>query len=336
MVDNFDLIRDWMLDKQLDWKNGDCYYVQLLRRQSDDPMTNGVPDPNYHGNMHSRSIKDYFIPSIEYFDRKRDEIKKMCDTFNVRAYIRLNKRNYQQMAFNAAKHIMEQACSGQTFNSPFTLIASAAGTANAAGKDKTWICDLDAEYVPYTKNIKDMICSCEPHASNVLPFAYGVSYKSFEQAPLNKTHEDALTFYQNREFFTVPTKHGVHIVCKPFNTADFKQKWDEYVKDKQIAAPLPQLTLSNMENGHLNYRVHFSLTDMYLKHINEFSQVCQRTCTESVIITTVDKNKTLVHVCDTKYLPQIRQDWNNYCLSHGIYMKCFDVHKDNPTGLYFP
>lgn len=327
MVDNFDLIRNWMLNKQLDWKDGDCYYVQLLRRQSDDPMTNGVPDPNYHGNMHSRSIKDYFIPSIEYFDRKRDEIKKMCDTFNVRAYIRLNKRNYQQMAFNAAKHIMEQACSGQTFNNPFTLIASAAGTANAAGKDKTWICDLDAEYVPYTKDIKDMICSCEPHATNV---------KLFTPPLLNKTREDALKCYQNIEFFTVPTKHGVHIVCKPFNTADFKQKWDAYVKDKQIAAPLPQLTLSNMENGHLNYRVHFSLTDMYLKHINEFSQVCQRTCTESVIITTVDKNKTLVHVCDTKYLPQIRQDWNKYCLSHGIYMKCFDIHKDNPCVVYSP
>lgn len=327
MVDNFDLIRAWMFDKQLDWKDGDCYYVQLLRRQSDDPMTNGVPDPNYHGNMHSRSIKDYFIPSIEYFDRKRDEIKKLCDTFNVRAYIRLNKRNYQQMAFNTAKHIMEQACSGQTFNSPFTMIASAAGTANAAGKDKTWICDLDEEYVPYTKNIKDMICSCEPHASNV---------KWFVLIPLNKIHEDALEYYQNREFFTVPTKHGIHIVCKPFNTADFKQKWDEFAKEKQITAPLPQLTVSNMENGHLNYRVHFSLTDMYLKHINEFSQVCQRTCSESVIITTADKNKTIVHVCDTKYLPQIKQDWNDYCLTHDIYMKCFDIHKDNPTGLYFP
>lgn len=325
MVDNFDLIRDWIRAKQLDRKDGDCYYLQLLRRQSDDPMTNGVPDPNYHGNMHSRSIKDYFIPSIEYFDRKRDEIKKMCDTFNVRAYIRLNKRNYQQMAFNAAKHIMEQACSGQTFNSPFTIIASAAGTANAAGKDKTWICDLDEEYVPYTKNIKDMICSCEPHASNV---------KLFEQAPLNKTHEDALECYQNIKFFTVPTKHGVHIICKPFNTADFKQKWDAFAKEKQITAPLPQHTVSSMENGHLNYHVHFSLTDMYLKHINEFSRVCQRTC--SVIITTEDKNKTIVHVCDTKYLPQIRQDWNDYCLTHGIYMKCFEIHKDNPTLLYCP
>ena len=54
MVDNFDKIRSLLKFEN----DGDCYYVQLLRRQSDDPMTNGKPDPNYHGNMHSRSIKD--------------------------------------------------------------------------------------------------------------------------------------------------------------------------------------------------------------------------------------------------------------------------------------
>ena len=86
-VDNFAIIR-----KLLKFENqGDCYYLQLLRRQSDDPMIDGKPDPNYHGNMHSRSLKDYFIPSLEYFDQKEEEIKKLCDVFNVRAYIRLNK-----------------------------------------------------------------------------------------------------------------------------------------------------------------------------------------------------------------------------------------------------
>ena len=72
-VDNFDLIR-----KILKFENpGDCYYLQLLRRQSDDPMIDGNPDPNYHGNMHSRSLKDYLIPSIEYLDRKEEEIKQL-------------------------------------------------------------------------------------------------------------------------------------------------------------------------------------------------------------------------------------------------------------------
>ena len=71
MVDNFKIIRS-----MLKFENpGDCYYVQLLRRQSDDPKIGGVPDPAYHGNMHSRSIKDYFISSLEHFDEVEKEIK---------------------------------------------------------------------------------------------------------------------------------------------------------------------------------------------------------------------------------------------------------------------
>ena len=161
MVDNFDKIRSLLKFEN----EGDCYYVQLLRRQSDDPMTNGKPDPNYHGNMHSRSIKDYFVPSLEYFDQKKEEMKSLCDTFNVRAYIRLNKRNYQQISFAIMKHITEQLVSGQTFNSPFSLVASAAGNCNCAGKDKTWILDLDEEYVTYKDSIYEMIVGCEPFKS---------------------------------------------------------------------------------------------------------------------------------------------------------------------------
>lgn len=58
MVDNFKLIRDYI--KKIigsgTWKEGDCFYVQLLRRQSDDPLIDGKKDKKYHGNMHSRSI----------------------------------------------------------------------------------------------------------------------------------------------------------------------------------------------------------------------------------------------------------------------------------------
>lgn len=326
MVDNFDLIRDWMVVQQLDWKDGDCYYVQLLRRQSDDPMTDGKPDPNYHGNMHSRSIKDYLIPDLDYFDKKRDEIKKICDTFNVRAYIRLNKRNYQQISFNMAKHVMEQACSGQTFNSPYSLIASAAGNANCAGKQKTWICDLDAEYVPYKQNILDMICSCEPHASNV---------SWYEGEPLKMSHDVALKNYQNREFFEVPTKHGIHIICKPFNTAVFKEKWDEFVKIQQVAAPLPQVAFTPMEQNGINYTTHFSLIDMYLKHVEAFKSVCEKSC-KSALVDVIDKNKTIIHCDETCFMTKLEQDWSKYCIDNKIFMKCFDIHKDNPTALYFP
>ena len=40
MVDNFEQIRDLLKFEE----DGDCYYVQLLRRQSDDPHTDGKAD----------------------------------------------------------------------------------------------------------------------------------------------------------------------------------------------------------------------------------------------------------------------------------------------------
>lgn len=117
MVDNFDQI-----EKLLNFeKKGDCYYVQLLRRQSDDPMVDGRPDPAYHGNMYSRSLKDYLISSIEQFRDLRKEMVTLCDTFNVRAYIRLNKRNYKNISTKMLKHIADQIDSGETYCSSYRV-----------------------------------------------------------------------------------------------------------------------------------------------------------------------------------------------------------------------
>ena len=200
--DNFDIIREHLnFDNQ-----GDCYYVQLLRRQSDDPMKDGKKDPSYHGNMHSRSIKDYFISSFEHYDRVKDEIKTLCEMFNVRAYIRLNKRNYRQISLCLLKHITDEVYSGETYASPFHLVSSAAGKANVAGKDKTWIFDEDKEYVPYEDKIKAMIEQCEPNDVK-------------------------------KCLFTIPTKSGRHIITRPFNVQKFKTLWAADSELKNMPCP---------------------------------------------------------------------------------------------------
>lgn len=190
MVDNFELIKSL-----LKFENpGDCYYVQLLRRQSDDPKINGVPDPMYHGNMHSRSIKDYFVCSTDYLDAKKDEIISLCKQHNVRAYIRLNKRTYKNIALAMLKHITEQLCSGETFSSPFHMVSSAAGKANSAGDAKTWLIDLDKEYLDYENEVKELIAQCEP-------------------------------FDKEKVKVTIPSKSGKHIITYPFNIQKFSQLW---------------------------------------------------------------------------------------------------------------
>ena len=324
MVDNFDKIRSLLKFEN----EGDCYYVQLLRRQSDDPMTNGKPDPNYHGNMHSRSIKDYFVPSLEYFDQKKDEIKGLCDTFNVRAYIRLNKRNYQQISFAIMKHITEQLVSGQTFNSPFSLVASAAGNCNCAGKEKTWILDLDEEYLTHKVAIYTMLASVEPNATLIHDLG-----KKWHDAGCDdvEAHEKAVLEWRQM-MPEIRTKHGLHIICKPFNTAAFKAEWQKYVDSNCVTPPIPQNKLFG-ENKTV-----FSLTDSYLKYVDMFAK-CLKTSIKTVAgITTekLDDNKTIVTIDGAYDEKVLESEWSKACIQAAFGMKCFDIHKDNPTILYVP
>lgn len=228
MVDNFDKIRDYMIRQSLNWKDGDCYYVQLLRRSSDDPLIDGQKDQKYHGNMHSRSVKDYLVKSIDHLNEIESDIKLLCKTFNVRAYIRLNKRNYKQIAMQILKQIAEQAASGDNFSSPFKIVSSAAGLSNCAGKDKTWLLDIDKEYLEYEQEIIDMILECEPYKKKI---AENVKYwcEMHDEVDALEIDDWKKVFVSNvvkNEFFILPSKTGKHIVCKPFNTQQFTDMWN--------------------------------------------------------------------------------------------------------------
>ena len=224
MVDNFKLIRSY-IEKEINggnWKDGDCFYLQLLRRQADDPLIDGKKDKKYHGNMHSRSIKDYLVKDLQHLDDIEDDVKTFCKTFNVRAYIRLNKRSYKTITTKILKHIAEQVDSGETYASPYHLIASACGLANCAGKNKTWLLDLDKEYLPYETEIIDMICQCMPISAKIQEI-YDTTNAEIHSTgnPCGVSMEEVKQKYVAENFFIVPTKSGKHIVCKPFNRDTF-------------------------------------------------------------------------------------------------------------------
>lgn len=228
MVDNFDKIREYMERQSFDWKEGDCYYVQLLRRSSDDPMIDGQKDPKYHGNMHSRSIKDYFVKSIDHLNKLEDNIKLLCKTFNVRAYIRLNKRNYKQIAMQMMKQIAEQAASGDSFSSPFRVVSSAAGLSNCAGKNKTWLIDVDKEYLKYENEIINAVLKCEPYKSKIdeRVQSWCELHDEVDAIEISKWKTAISETIIDRDFSVFPTKSGEHIICKPFNTQQFVELWN--------------------------------------------------------------------------------------------------------------
>lgn len=326
MVDNFDLICKWLdkcqLEDNLEGKrdNGDVWYIQLLRRQSDDPMIDGKPDPAYHGNMHSRSLKDYLIHSSTKLLELKNEIITLCKDFNVRAYIRLNKRNYKNICLHMLKNIASQIESGGTYSSPYHLVASAAGGVCQAGKKKTWLLDLDAEYLPYEKDIIDMVLKCEPHKTMLENWKH--------PAPdLTMDAEYAKLAYLEKAFFTVPSKSGKHINCRPFNKETFNNLWNEYVKMNKITAPLPQI---KFEPG----MIHFSLTGPYLSRTLDLAKLCSPFA-EEVIVDGFDKNKKIIHANIVDF-DAFEKSWKEYCLENEFWMKCFDIHPDNPVILFVP
>lgn len=223
MVDNFKLIRDYIEKKIIKsgtWKEGDCFYVQLLRRQADDPLINGQKDKKYHGNMHSRSIKDYLIKDLEHLDDVEEDIKTFCKEFNVRAYIRLNKRSYKKITTKMLKHIAEQIDSGETYASPYHLVASACGMANCAGKNKTWIVDCDAEHKDIIEEIVKIISQCQPNNKTI----------SNLMEQLNVNENVAYNIWKDENIYTIPTKNGTHLIVQPFNKKMFNDIWQKTMK----------------------------------------------------------------------------------------------------------
>lgn len=321
MVDNFEQIRSLLKFEN----DGDCYYVQLLRRQSDDPHTNGKADPRYHGNMHSRSVKDYLIPSLEYFDKVKEDIITICKTFNVRAYIRLNKRTFKNIALEMLKHIAEQCASGGTFNSPYHLVASAAGEVCSAGKDKTWIVDLDEEYLPHQEKILKMMFECEPYIRNIAELA-----KVFFNSSHTGSEQSIFLAYKQIKDATpiVPTKHGKHIIAKPFNVQTFGEKWKQYCQDNGVTLPLPK-----MFNDPDNKYTVFELTDVYLPISKEFEQFLPEHDTFQK-----DKNKISFRMAklSDRDVHMLEFYWKGHCLKNKYWMKQCDIHKDNPSVLYCP
>src|SRR6185369_4345843 len=95
-MNNSELIGDL-----LDFPFPDCFYfVEVIQRRKENPEMK----------KHSLTLADYYISSYTSFLTKFEEIKKMCDAFNARAYIRLNYRRYEQIAMKVNLKVAELIC----------------------------------------------------------------------------------------------------------------------------------------------------------------------------------------------------------------------------------
>ena len=91
MTDNFKLIKDFIQSQwggQFDSFTNVFYTIEIIGRAKD----------NTH--IQSHKFKTYYIRTIEDFDKYENEIKLLCDTLQMRAYISVNHKSMKHVTLN--------------------------------------------------------------------------------------------------------------------------------------------------------------------------------------------------------------------------------------------
>ena len=180
MTDNFEQIKS-ILKFEEDY----FYFIQIIQRKKEIPELGS----------NNRIIRSYMINSLEKLEKNEAEIIQMCEMFNARAYIHLNRRKWSRIALECLRHNAELIANGQHDGIKSSL-ETVIGRHNCEPKgEKTWIVDIDEKLPQYTMQVEDYINSLEPE---------GLKVKSI-----------------------LPTKNGYHLITSPFNSQIFGEKYPE-------------------------------------------------------------------------------------------------------------
>ena len=142
----------------------------------------------------SRVIKNYYIKSEEYLIKHYDEIKKLCEVFNARASIRLNKRSFEKVGFKAMVNI-----ANTMGNKEYEFLKASYDRACGLGhndSEKKWILDIDG-ILTYNEifKIEEVIERSEPSDKKIIVY--------------------------------LPSKSGLHLITKPFDLREFTTLYPE-------------------------------------------------------------------------------------------------------------
>lgn len=181
-VDCLDYIKDLLSFDSED----DFYFLQILQRKKE----------NCQLGSNSRVIKNYYIKSIEHLLERYDEIKLLCNLFNARASLRLNKRSFEKVGFKALENIAN-TMQNREYKHLMNAYDRACGLLNNE-KIKKWIVDIDKDEVIWLEQIINAIQPCEPLGNKILK--------------------------------QLPTKTGIHLVTTPFNVMQFKENFKNELK----------------------------------------------------------------------------------------------------------
>lgn len=194
MIDNFEQIRS-----MLKFEDDYFYFIQIIQRKKENPELCSS----------NRVIRSYNISNLEKFDKDKDEIITLCETFNARAYIHLNRRKWSKIALECLRHNVELVANEQYYGikSSFETII---GRNNCEPREsKTWIIDIDMNDLEVVNKIERII--------------NGI-------APIDRV--------TTKLKYVIPTKNGFHMITEPFDRTEF-------AKYMQLQGDVPDIHTDN-------------------------------------------------------------------------------------------
>jgi hypothetical protein len=182
MIDNLDLIKPLLSFSE----PGDFYMLYVLKRKKDQPE--GERD----NHQSVRTIKSYCIESIDHLEKRYAEIKQLCEMFNARAYIHVQKQNHRDVSLNMMVALAQRIQDGN--HNQKGLFDSVVGQIKT--QEKRWIVDIDTRDAAELISVILAINLCKP------------------------TDDDKI-------ITTIPTKNGFHLITKRFDVMQFSKQYPE-------------------------------------------------------------------------------------------------------------
>lgn len=176
MINNIELIKPL-----LNFTNdGDFYMLYIFKRKKDQP------DGEKDNHQSVRTIKTYTIESVEYLEKRWDEIVQLCEMFKARAYIHIQKQNHNDVSLEMIVALAQKIRDGQ--HNQKHLFDSVVGQLKT--NEKRWIVDIDDKDTKELVGITELIHSLRPEGDKL----------------------EAV----------IPTKNGYHLITKRFDVQMFR------------------------------------------------------------------------------------------------------------------
>lgn len=182
MINNLELIKPL-----LNFENeGDFYMLYIFKRKKDQP------EGERENHQSVRTIKTYCVGSVEYLEKRMDEIQQLCEMFKARAYIHIQKQNHKDVSLEMMVGLAERIRNGQ--HNQKHLFDSVVGQLKTL--EKRWIVDIDTKEPATVLKIKGVIDNvCRPEGVKTIDL--------------------------------IPTKSGFHYITERFDVMEFKKHYPD-------------------------------------------------------------------------------------------------------------